>query len=364
MAKTYTVDELTKTLGGLKVGDEGKMSLMAEFLTKNKDKLDELMKRKTKLGGTLVDCVQSGIAVPTSKIGLYACDPEAYTVFGDMMEYVLRQHCKIPEGLDTPSKQSSWDAIHPSAQLADVAKKYVVSTRIRVARNVEGFPFPAMINKEQRLELESQVSAALKTLEGEHKGTYHSLKDLSKEQQKELVDSHVLYKDDDQCLETCGAYRDWPSGRGIFFNEDKTFIVWVNEEDHMRIICLKMGALLEECFDFLKGAQAVLGEKLNFAATPKFGNLAFCPTNLGTGMRLSVHIKLKEVQKLSIFKSICANMNLDIRGIHGEHTESEGGVFDISNKIRFGMTEREILNQVLTGVNVLSYLENELNKSA
>ena len=60
MAKTYTVEELSKTLDGLKVGDEGKLSLMAEYLTKNKDKLDELMKRKTKLGGTLVDCVKSG----------------------------------------------------------------------------------------------------------------------------------------------------------------------------------------------------------------------------------------------------------------------------------------------------------------
>lgn len=56
-----------------------------------------------------------------------------------------------------------------------------------------------------------------------------------------------------RCLETCGAYRDWPSGRGIFFNADKTFIVWVNEEDHLRIICLKMGALLENCFEFLSG---------------------------------------------------------------------------------------------------------------
>ena len=67
-----------------------------------------------------------------------------------MMEYVLRQHCKIPEGLDTPSKQSSWDETHPSARLDDVAKEFVVSTRIRVARNVDGFPFPAMITKDVR----------------------------------------------------------------------------------------------------------------------------------------------------------------------------------------------------------------------
>lgn len=89
--------------------------------------------------------------MPTSKVGVYACDPEAYSVFGDMMEFILRRHCKIPESMKTPSSLCSWEPSHPAAKLAEVAKEFVVSTRIRVARNIDGFPFPAMISKEVML---------------------------------------------------------------------------------------------------------------------------------------------------------------------------------------------------------------------
>ena len=129
-------------------------------------------------------------------------------------------------------------------------------------------------------------------------------------------------------------------------NKDKNFIVWVNEEDHIRIISMQKGASLKQVWGRLVRAIHAMEKRIEFVYHPKFGNLTFCPTNIGTGLRASVHVKVPKIADSGKLKEICESMDLQPRGVHGEHTESVGGVYDISNKIRIGRTEWDLSKMI------------------
>jgi len=105
------------------------------------------------------------------------------------------------------------------------------------------------------------------------------------------------YREGDRFLEACNLNRDWPSGRGIFHNEKKTFLIWVNEEDQLRIISMQKGAGIAEVFARLCSAATKIEEVATFAHDEHLGYITSCPTNLGTAMRASVHIKLPKLMK-------------------------------------------------------------------
>jgi len=168
----------------------------------------------------------------------------------------------------------------------------IVSTRIRVGRNLAEYPLGPGVSKAQRDEIETKVSAALKKLTGEHAGTYYSLATMSKKDQEQLIADHFLFKEGDRFLESSGLNRDWPSGRGIYHNKDKTFLVWINEEDQLRIISMEKGADIGKVFTRLSIGAAEIEKVAKFANDTHLGYITSCPTNLGTAMRGSVHIKL------------------------------------------------------------------------
>lgn len=119
--------------------------------------------------------------------------------------------------------------------------EYIVSTRVRCGRSLEGYPFNPCLTEAQYKEMEEKVSSTLSGLTGELKGTFYPLTGMSKEVQQKLIDDHFLFKEGDRFLQAANACRFWPTGRGIFHNDDKTFLVWCNEEDHLRIISMQMG---------------------------------------------------------------------------------------------------------------------------
>merc|ERR1719443_1614269 len=122
------------------------------------------------------------------------------------------------------------------------------STRIRVARNLAEFPLGTSISREQRLQVESKVTQALATFEGELKGKYYSLGKMTDAEKKQLIADHFLFKGGDKYLQSCGLEREWPEARGIFHNDAKTFLVWVNEEDQLRIISMQKGSNIRQVF--------------------------------------------------------------------------------------------------------------------
>ena len=144
-----------------------------------------------------------------------------------------------------------------------------------------------------------------------------------------------------------------PLNRGIFINRNKTFVVWINEEDHVRIISIQKGSNIKQVYARLVKGIGILEKTLKFAYHEKFGFLTFCPTNIGTGLRASVHVKLPKLAASGKLKPLCEQLNLQARGVHGENSESEGGVYDISNKIRIGKTEYELVNGMFIGIKKL-----------
>jgi arginine kinase len=163
-----------------------------------------------------------------------------------------------------------------------------------------------------------------------------------------------LFKEGDRFLKACNLNRDWPSGRGIFHNDAKSFLVWVNEEDQLRIISMQPGAGIKEVFDRLCRAAAHIETVLKFAHDQHLGYITSCPTNLGTALRASVHIKLPKLMKnKETFNAIADKYYVQIRGIHGEHTETDDGVFDISNRRRLGRSEAALVQDMIDGVQAL-----------
>merc|ERR1711990_691565 len=108
--------------------------------------------------------------------------------------------------------------------------------RIRVARNLAAYPLGTCVTRTERLEIEKLVTSALDGFDGELKGKYYSLGKMTESEKKQLIADHFLFKGGDKYLQSCGLEREWPDARGIFHNDAKTFLVWVNEEDQLRII--------------------------------------------------------------------------------------------------------------------------------
>ena len=309
---------------------------------------DALRDKKTANGFTLQQAINSGVVNPDSGIGVYAGDEESYETFAPLFDPIIQEYHGFSKA---DSHHSDFKPEALNAGNPDPEGKYIVSTRIRVGRNVADLPLGPAISLEQRNVVEAQVSAALSGLEGKLKGTYYPLQGMNEADSAQLIADHFLFKAGDRFLEAAGLNRDWPQGRGIYHNDEKTFLVWVNEEDQLRIISMQMGGDIKAVFTRLSTAVAALGEKIDFAYNEHLGFITSCPTNLGTAMRASVHIKLpKLAQKMETFQKIAEQYHLQIRGIHGEHSESEGGVYDISNKRRLGVTEVQCVQDMYDGV--------------
>ena len=180
-----------------------------------------------------------------------------------------------------------------------------------------------------------------------------------------MIADHFLFKEGDRFLDACGLNRDWPEGRGIFHNNAKTFLVWVNEEDQLRIISMQQGADIGEVFTRLSKAAAHIETVARFAHDEHLGYITSCPTNLGTALRASVHIALPKLgARMEEFQKIADEYNVQIRGIHGEHSESADHVYDISNKRRLGISEVNLVQDMYSGVKAMIAREKELGGGA
>ncbi len=324
-------------------------SLLCKHLTK--EIFEELKDKKTQNGFALEDAIHSGVVNPDSGIGVYAGDLESYTLFSKLFDPIIQEY----HGFSPEDKHKS--NLNPNdldAPNLDPKGEYIVSTRIRVGRNVADLPLGPAITKEQRNEIEKNVSQSLQAMSGNLAGRYYPLKGMNDDIKAALIADHFLFKTGDRFLEAAGLNRNWPEGRGIYHNDEKTFLVWINEEDQLRIISMQMGGNILEVFTRLSSAIQEIEKKVAFSYSEHLGYITSCPTNLGTAMRASVHIKLpKLAQDMTAFKAITDKHFLQIRGIHGEHSESEGGVYDISNKRRLGVTEVECVQDMVNGVKEL-----------
>ncbi|KAI6202191.1 Arginine kinase [Aphelenchoides besseyi] len=344
-ADPATVKKIEEGFEKLQVAAECK-SLLKQCLTK--EMVNKLKAKKTKLGATLWDVIQSGVQ------NLDSGDAESYTVFGDLFNAVIQEY----HGFKPTDTQPAMDLGESKLTDLDPEGKYVVSTRIRCGRSLAGYPFNPLLTEANYKNMETRVKATLEAInDAELKGQYYPLTGMSPEVQEKLIADHFLFKQGDRFLEAANANRFWPTGRGIFHNEKKTFLVWVNEEDHLRIISMQPGGNVGEVLGRLIKGVKLIGAKTPFARHPRLGWLTFCPTNLGTTVRASVHVKLPKISAKPDFKQICAELKLQPRGIHGEHSDTQGGIYDLSNKQRLGLSEFQAVKVMHEGVKKLIEME-------
>lgn len=293
-----------------------------------------------------------------SHCGIYASDPDAYDTFAEVFDPIMKDYHKVNK-LEHPAPDFG-NLDNLGFGDLDPEGKFINSTRIRVGRSHAGYGFPPTTSKDDLLEMEKMTVDALRSLRGELAGRYYSLDGMTPEIQKQMTADHFLFRDDDPVLGDANGYDNWPAGRGIFFSNDKRFLVWVNEEDHLRIISMQQGGDLAAVWKRLVKGITTLEKKLTFAHHPRLGYLTFCPTNLGTTLRASVHIRIPKLSQHKDFKAICEKLNLQPRGMHGEHSESVGGVYDISNKRRLGLSEIEAVQEMRRGVEKIIELERSM----
>ncbi|XP_071134682.1 arginine kinase-like [Mytilus edulis] len=334
-------------------------SLLKKHLSE--EKYINLKKCSTKYGTTLADVIRSGCKNLDSKVGVYACDPESYKVFKDLLEPIICDYHRVKE-VNHP-KCDYGDVAKLNFRKLDEAENYIISTRVRIGRCHKGFSFPPILTNVQRKEMEEIIVKALNTLEGDLKGAYHSLESMSRNEYQQLVDDHIMFRDDNHTLRDAGGYDGWPVGRGVYLNNKKTFIVWVNEGDHLRFISMEKGSDLSSVYKRLIFALQQVEMKVEFAYDDKRGFLSNCPSNLGTCLRASVHLKMPELERCQeILNDICDRHNLQLRGVNGEHTESAEAVYDVSNKRRLGLTEYQAVCEMYNGVEELIQTEQQLEE--
>lgn len=312
-----------------------------------------LKDKRTEHNFTLLDALQSGLINPDSDIGMYAGDAQSYDLFSDIIHPIIHEY----HGVSPFEMQVNDIRKVDRNDLVDTDKR-ILSCRVRAARNITDFPFTPNMNGGQRQDLEKIIADACSNLPGNLAGKYYSYNSLSHDEFSTLESEKLLFPRGDRFQDAAGINRDFPSGRGVFLSHDRQLRIWVNEEDHLRIICQSTTSTLSEVFNLFYSVHTILKETLSFSHHPQFGFLTSCPTNIGTSMRIGVHMRLNKLSNdEATLEKITSTHNLQIRGTGGEKTMVENNVYDISNRNRFGITEVGILQSVLHGI--ASILEAE-----
>lgn len=334
---------------------KSKHSLVAKHVTK--EKWAKLSGHVTKTAEfTLAKAMACAVQFDDQHCGIYAGDWDSYKDFAEVFDPIIQEYHGIKADA---THTSDMDASKIKGNIDKSAP--VKSTRIRVGRNLDGFGLSPGILKPHRLQFEALMKKAFNNLTGDLAGTYYPLTGMDEKTRQQLVDDHFLFVTGDKNLKASGMERDWPEGRGIFHNNDKTFLVWVNEEDQLRIISMEQGSDVKGVFERLaRGIKAVedsvtaeCGKK--FMLDHRYGYIHSCPSNLGTGMRASVHVTLPGWHKKGIdaLKKRCEELAVQPRGTRGESGGHIDDTYDISNKHRLGYSEVQLVQKLIDSVNTL-----------
>jgi protein arginine kinase len=224
----------------------------------------------------------------------------------------------------------------------------ILTSRIRVARNLQGVPFPILQTDSHATEVIQSVEKAIASPSFSNIGQFELLRcdDMSSLDRLVLVEKHLISKE----------LAEQTKHGAVALREDEVVSIMVNEEDHLRVQCIMPGFRLQEAFQLANMVDNAFEEHLLYAFHEKYGYLTACPTNVGTGIRASVMMHLPGlVLSGSINRMLTAvsQVGLAVRGLYGEGSESAGNLFQVSNQITLGETEEEIIGNLTSVVNQL-----------
>jgi protein arginine kinase len=217
--------------------------------------------------------------------------------------------------------------------------RIVMSSRVRLARNLKEAAFPGWAKKPERIRVLEMIRPAVEALpemQGAFSGTMDNLSTLDKQM---LVERHLISRE----------HAAKSAGGGLVLNREETLCFMINEEDHLRMQSLRPGLQLRQAWATIDQADSALEKKLNYAFSPELGYLTACPTNLGTGIRVSAMLHLPGLVLAEQINPIIQSVNklgLAVRGLYGEGTEALGNVFQVSNQMTLGESEAAIVERL------------------
>lgn len=235
---------------------------------------------------------------------------------------------------------------------AEAPGAVVLSTRIRLARNLNDYPFPSWAKESQRSDILSRCEAAVVELPKMKGGTHLDVADLSDLEKQILVERHLISR------ELGGGGR----GSGVLVSQDQSCSIMVNEEDHLRIQVVRSGFHFKSIWKLISEVDSGIEDSLNFAFNEDLGYLTACPTNVGTGMRASVMMHLPGLVISNQMEKVIRAVNqlgIAVRGLFGEGSDASGSIFQISNQQTLGESEETIIRRLGNVLNTV--IEQEEN---
>jgi protein arginine kinase len=233
----------------------------------------------------------------------------------------------------------------------------VITSRVRLARNLRGACFPGAASPEQREQVYALVAKAIGRSEALARGLHIRLDELSALDRRFLVERRLISP---QCAEH-------PEQAAVFADRAQSLAVMVNEEDHLRLQAIASGLQIDQAWDAVSRLDDELGEELEYDFSEQFGYLTACPTNTGTGMRVSIFVHLPGLTILEQVNETLkgfAGSEITVRGFHGEGSRVQGNIFQISNQLTLGRAEKTILKRVQDIAERLVALEREARRRA
>jgi protein arginine kinase len=228
---------------------------------------------------------------------------------------------------------------------ADIARRkgphdrIVMSSRVRLARNIKDAAFPGWAKKQERVKVLEHLKPAIEGLPDMKDSFSETMDTLSTLDKQILVERHLISRE----------HAAKSAGSGLVLNRDETLCVMINEEDHLRMQALRPGLQLRQAWNAIDQADSLLEKRLDYAFNPEWGYLTACPTNIGTGIRVSAMLHLPGLVLAEQINPIIQSVNklgLAVRGLYGEGTEALGNVFQVSNQMTLGESESGIVERL------------------
>ncbi|HHY81205.1 MAG TPA: protein arginine kinase [Clostridiales bacterium] len=227
----------------------------------------------------------------------------------------------------------SW--INEKGPLRDV----VISSRIRLARNLANYPFPPVMKPQHAAEIAENIRNSVIGRRSSQGLSFMFIRDVPIVERQILVEKHLASQDLMQNYEVSA----------LIMDKDEKITIMINEEDHIRMQCILPGFQLNQSWDILNSVDDMLESQVEYAFHDELGYLTSCPTNVGTGMRSSVMMHLPALtlnQQMNAILQTISKIGLTARGIYGEGSEALGSIYQISNQITLGLSEEEIINNL------------------
>lgn len=219
----------------------------------------------------------------------------------------------------------------------------VISSRIRLARNLKNYPFPHMLNLQQKNEIANKIKDALYNSHSciANNFNFINMAQLSKQEIISLAERHIISP----------AFTRDTLGKYLLLSDDEAISIMINEEDHLRIQVLSEGLSLKEAYSIADKIDTLLDNALGFAFHEKLGYLTQCPTNLGTGLRASVMLQLSALQSGNVIGRLADNLSkigLTLRGTYGEGSNPQVGIYQLSNQVTLGLSEETAIENLIS----------------